>query len=245
MQKIKSLNRDEIKYIAILFMLLNHIASIFTLPNIFIRMIMSGLGNFTAITMCYFLVEGYEYTRSKKNYMRRLVLFAILSQIPYCMAFTKEGIISFCGLNMLFSLSLCFLICVVIEKIHNIALKTVLIVFIMVCAMNCDWGIGAPVFTLLFTWSKKSVAKRKIAFLIPILLFGLYNFIGRYGRVSMINCVFQTVMCIVGMGMAGICILYFYNGEKSEQYTQFSKWFFYIFYPAHLLLLAFIRVLVS
>ena len=31
--------------------------------------------------------------------MGRLLLFAILSQIPYCMAFAKQGLISFIGYN--------------------------------------------------------------------------------------------------------------------------------------------------
>lgn len=205
-------------------------------------MILLSIGGFTAITMCYFLVEGYKYTHSKKKYAERLLLFAILSEIPYCMAFTNEGIMNFVGLNMLFTLLLCFLICLVIEKVPNTVLKVLLVVFITACSVKCDWGIGAPVFTLLFIWSNDSAHKKKIAFLIPTILFGIYNFIGVYGKVSLATCIMRTLICMISMGMSGVCILYLYNGKKSQRCRTFSKWFFYIFYPAHLLIFALIRI---
>ena len=238
----KVLNRDVIKYIAIIAMMVNHFASIFMNSGTLLRRILLGVGDFTAITMCYFLVEGYCYTHSKKKYMGRLLLFAILSQIPYCMAFTRQGIISFIGFNMLFTLLLCFLICFIMEKVSNKIIKIALIIVIMICSMKCDWGIGAPVFTLLFIWSKNSIPKKKIAFIIPTVLFGLYNFIGRYGLVSIETCILSAVICMIGMGMSGVCIIYFYNGKRAEKGKSFSKWFFYIFYPLHLLIFAWIRI---
>jgi hypothetical protein len=240
----KGLNRDVIKYIAIVAMLANHIATVFLVSGTLLCRILLGIGDFTAITMCYFLVEGYSYTHSKKKYMGRLLLFAILSQIPYDMAFTEQGVISFIGFNMLFTLLLCFLICLIAEKVPNIFLKIVLIILILICSIKCDWGIGAPVFTLLFIWSKNSVLKKKIAFIIPTALFGLYNFIGRYGKVPIETCILSTVICIIGMGMSGICIIYFYNGKRAKIGRSFSKWFFYIFYPLHLLIIALIRIFV-
>ncbi len=196
----KGLNRDEIKYIAIVAMLANHFAAIF---------LNSGT----------------------------------LSQIPYCMAFTKQGVISFTGFNMLFTLLLCFLICLIVEKVPNIIMKIVLIIMIFICSMKCDWGIGAPVFTLLFIWSKNSILKKKIAFVIPTVLFGLYNFIGCHGKVPIVTCILSALICMIGMGMSGICIIYFYNGKIAKIGKSFSKWFFYIFYPLHLLIFALIRIL--
>lgn len=65
------MNRDEIKYIAMFTMLLNHIANIFLEPGTLLFEIFVDVGYFTAITMCYFLVEGYGYTRSKEKYGKR------------------------------------------------------------------------------------------------------------------------------------------------------------------------------
>ena len=42
--------------------------------------------------------------------------------------------------------------------------------------------------------------------------------------------------------LAAVAILYLYNGKRCARGRGFSKWFFYVFYPAHLLLLGMIRV---
>ena len=110
------MNRDQIKYVAMFTMLLNHIANVFLEPGTFLFEVMVDVGYFTAITMCYFLVEGYGYTRSKEKYGKRLLLFALISEIPFCLAFTEEGTISFVSMNMLFTLFLCFLILYAMEK---------------------------------------------------------------------------------------------------------------------------------
>ena len=113
------MNRDQIKYVAMFTMLLNHIANVFLEPGTFLFEVMVDVGYFTAITMCYFLVEGYGYTRSKEKYGKRLLLFALISEIPFCLAFTEEGTISIVSMNMLFTLFLCFLILYAMEKITS------------------------------------------------------------------------------------------------------------------------------
>lgn len=96
----KALNRDTIKYIAMFTMLLNHIATIFLTPGTWLFELFLAIGYFTAITMIYFLVEGYHYTHSKKTYISRLFVFALISEIPYCLAFTTNGVMAFYGLPL-------------------------------------------------------------------------------------------------------------------------------------------------
>lgn len=238
----KKLNRDVIKYIAMLTMLLNHISQIFMKSGYFLSELFLDIGYFTAITMCYFLVEGYQYTRSKKNYAFRLLIFALIAEIPYCMAFTTKGVLEFQGLNMLFTLLICFIILLVNEKVLNKFLKVICILGLIVLSLFCDWALLAPIFTLLFIWSRGSRNKIKCTFIISMILFGIFNFAGGIGRFSTVTNIVYALGSMLGIALAGIVILYFYNGKRMECGKIFSKWFFYLFYPVHLLILGLIRI---
>ena len=60
-------SQNVLKYIAMGTMLLNHIATIFLPAGTVLCELFTTVGYFTAISMVYFLVEGYGYTRSKRN----------------------------------------------------------------------------------------------------------------------------------------------------------------------------------
>ena len=238
----KNLNRDVIKYIAMLTMLLNHISQIFMKPGYFLSELFLDIGYFTAITMCYFLVEGFQYTHSKKNYAIRLLIFALISEIPYCMAFTNNGVIEFQGLNMLFTLLICFTILIVNEKVLNKFLKDICILGLIVLSLFCDWALLTPIFTLLFIWSRGSRNKIKCTFITSMLLFGIFNFAGGIERFSAGTNIVYALGSMSGIALAGIVILFFYNGKRMERGKVFSKWFFYLFYPVHLLILGLLRI---
>ena len=104
-----TLNRDQIKGIAMMTMLLNHISQIFMTSGTFWAELFLDVGWFTAITMCYFLVEGYAYTHDKRRYALRLTIFAVISQPAYLLAFPEEG---WYKLNILFTLLMSFVILV-------------------------------------------------------------------------------------------------------------------------------------
>lgn len=240
--KYKILNRDVIKYLAVLTMLLNHISTIFLQSGSLVAEVFLDLGYFTAITMCYFLVEGFRYTRSKRNYFVRLLLFALLSQIPYSLAFTQNGMIEFQNLNMLFTLLICFGILMVVERVADKGLKIVYILLLLFASTICDWAVLAPVFTLLFIWSQGSKKREKLAFLFAMLLFGAFNFLGGLGRFSFKTNGIYALGSMLGIALAGIVLVEFYNGKRMQRGKVFSKWFFYLFYPVHLLLLGVIRI---
>ena len=66
------LTRDAIKYLAIFTMLLNHIANVLLPENTILWEVLVDIGYFTAITMCYFLVEGFYYTHSRIHFFHNI-----------------------------------------------------------------------------------------------------------------------------------------------------------------------------
>ena len=85
----KGLNRNLLKYIAIIAMVLDHVAFLFIPPFSLSYQICRFIGKLTAPIMCYFLAEGYNYTSSKVKYGTRLLIFAIISQFAFSLAFYK------------------------------------------------------------------------------------------------------------------------------------------------------------
>lgn len=231
------LNRDQIKYIAMFTMLLNHIANIFLTPGAVGTEVLLDIGYFTAPVMCWFLVEGYGYTHSKKQYALRLLGFALLAEIPFCLAFSRGRGIDFFGLDMLFTLLICFGILAVHEKMRpGAARRFVYAALVLLTAvLGCDWAILAPCYTLLFIWAKGSRQKTAQAFGWAMVIFAAVSLLGGLSLLSSIG-------GALGVGLAGFAILFLYNGRRAEKGRRFSKWFFYLFYPGHLLVLALIRI---
>lgn len=74
------LNRNQIKYIVIIAMLIDHIAWGFVDDiNPFLGSCMHFVGRLTGPTMAYFVGEGYSYTKDVGKYQKRLALFALIS----------------------------------------------------------------------------------------------------------------------------------------------------------------------
>ena len=237
--KGKVLNRDVVKYIAMFTMLMNHIANIFLTPGSLLFEILVDVGYFTAPVMCYFLVEGYHYTHSKKRYAERLAVFALVSEIPFCLAFSNgERIISFCGFNMIFTLLLCFGILYVRENVRDRILAGALTAVLFLISLFSDWALIAPLFTLLFARADGDSRKVRSAFLIGAAAFAFLSFSPGASTAQTVQSLIYAVLSASGILAAGITVVCFYNGKRMERGS-------YLFYPVHLLILGMIRIFVT
>lgn len=233
------MNRDTIKYMAMFAMLLNHIACMFMKPGSFWSEVLTDIGYFTAITMCYFLVEGYSYTRSKKKYALRLAVFAVVSEIPYYYAF-KEAFGSV-GMNMMFTLLLCFGILSAYENIRNIRLRNACILGLVLLSMFSDWAGLAPLFVVWFIRAEGDRKRTGAVFRRAAIIFGILNFLSSIQKTTVGMSILSALGSCLGIIASGIVILHLYNGKRMEKGRTFSKWFFYLFYPCHLTILCLIR----
>lgn len=237
-----SLDRDTIKYIAMAAMLVNHIGTIFLTPGTFLYELFLDIGYFTAPVMCYFLVEGYRLTHSRKLYGRRLFVFAVLSELPFCLAFSHGAEVYFVAMNMIFTLFLCFLLLEVLEKEPKGFARGLLVALLILASTVSDWAILAPVYTILFYKAGQDREKQKKAFFWAAALFGAFGLAGSPEWYSGLQRLLYALGCMSGVAAAGVCIVCFYNGRRTQRGQRFSKWFFYLFYPVHLLLLGIVRI---
>lgn len=164
---------------------------------------------------CFLLVEGFLHTSDKKKYGIRLFLFALLSEIPFDLAF-NQGILEFSSQNVMFTLFVGFLTLVVMERFANKP-------YIMLLGMIGGMGLAYLMHT---DYDFKGVA------LILILYLFRYRHVERtlFGCISLL---WEPPACLAFIPIN------LYNGKRGMQ----LKYVFYFFYPVHLLLLCGIRYL--
>lgn len=143
---------------------------------------------------------------------------------------------------MMFTLALCFILIWIFDVYKDKFIRIFAAILSIFLSLLCSWAILAPIYTLLFIWAKNSYKRTKIAFLTSIIIFGLMSFIGGISNFTFSRNILYSVLSMLGMFLAYICIVYFYNGKRIEKHRKFSKWFFYWFYPVHLLILGLVRI---
>lgn len=224
------MSRNAIKYLAMAAMFCNHFAYIFLKEGSTGQEVMVDIGYFTAITMCYFLVEGYHYTRSVKNYALRLLVFGILSQIPFMLALKQTN------LNMMFSLLLCLGVVWVADHVKHKGEKMLWLCVLVICSLWTDWALLAPVFTMLFVNAYGDRKKVSLAYGKAVGLFFLLNVLSYRADCGLESALIHSACACIGLAASGVVIQCMYN-KADKTAHGWEKWFFYGFYPAHLLLL--------
>ncbi|WP_066499781.1 TraX family protein [Abyssisolibacter fermentans] len=113
MNEIKSISQrnDLLKLFAMLTMLIDHIGYMFFTETQMLRFI----GRLAFPIFAYQLAVGYRKTSSLKNYSKRLLIFALITQIPYSFFSPKMEFTPF-HLNIMFTLLLALGIIYVYDK---------------------------------------------------------------------------------------------------------------------------------
>ena len=230
------MNREQIKLLAIIAMTVNHTAFALVPKGTMLYEIMIDIGYLTAVTMCYFLVEGYYYTRSKAAYMQRLLTVAVISQVPYTLA------LGLMQLNMMFTLLICFVVLWVMDKVKQKVLMIILVCILFCMTYFCDWAFKAVVFTVLFNVTYR----QKQSFIIPYsAVFFIQFTLSLYGYMQKNTILWSVVFAFgsaFGIIVSGYLIIKKYNGKCADKHKSLWKWLFYIYYPAHLLLLWLLKI---
>lgn len=235
-KSLKVLNRDQIKYPAIILMTFNHIAHILMTSGTAVYEVFEDIGYFTSITMCYFFVDGYFYTHSRRNYAKRLFIFALISEIPYILA------MGYFQLNVMFTFLICFCILTVIDSKLNKFLKVLSVLGLMLLSAVCDCAFILPIAAILFRLGRGDRKKQAFAWITMCIIFFALNLPSFYSAEERLGyALLHSFYAVIPWIASGVVIMFFYSGKKSEKHEFLNKWFFYIYYPLHLLILWGIR----
>ena len=87
---MKTLDRTQLKLIAICAMVIDHTAWGFAEFMTPLGQIMHIMGRFTLPIMCFFVAEGFRKTSNIKAYITRMACFAVVAMIPFYLFFHEE-----------------------------------------------------------------------------------------------------------------------------------------------------------
>ena len=243
----KGLSANKLKYIAVIAMVIDHIGMVFfpiSAGAPFPGMIFRIIGRLTAPIMCFFLVEGYVHTSNRKKYGIRLLCFGLISQVPYalmnygCEVREGETRLSTIGkaflhpdFNVILGFFFIFLMLYVYDMVPGFSRRCILIGLLLGAAMFCDWGLVGGVYALIFL-SFRDDQKQKVKWFCFVTV--------AYLCMNILFCISAGHNWYGELWQAGLFlfvpVMYLYNGERGSK-SAFHKWFFYIFYPLHMLVI--------
>ena len=232
------LSREGLKVIACVTMLLDHIGATIVLsqlsanPSVQLRELYELLrliGRLSFPIYCFLLAEGSFYTKHPGNYAFRLSLSALLAEIPYDLAF--RGGWSWAKQNVMITLLLAFLALEVMKKCKDPLMKLVAALPFALAAelARSDYGWEGVLLVALFAVTRELPWKRLIQFLGMWFLFSPDNAMA----LNWVNGIHVTLQEYAVLSLIPIQL---YNGKKLTR-SKVVQWAFYLFYPAHLVVL--------
>ena len=212
----KRYGRNFLKITALLTMLIDHIGCVFLMDRgDVIYKAFRAVGRISFPIICFMLVEGFIHTHSRKKYMINLLIFSIISEIPYDLAFGHK-LIDVSEQNVMWTLLLGVIMMCFIEKFEysfTAKMTVVLITGFVAVLLKTDYSIWGILSIAIFYMQRYD---RKNALLLTCFLM--------FAQGKMLS-----------FGVLAIPFIMAYDGTKND--VKMPKYFFYAFYPVHILAL--------
>lgn len=231
----EGLNRTQLKLIAIAAMVCDHTAWGFVKFFSPLGQIMHIIGRLTIPTMCFFVAEGFRHTSNRKAYLGRMTLFWVLSVIPFYLFFHEHYAYR---QNIIFDLMLGLMMLLVLESARFVRWqKVALVALLFVVSMIIGgWVIVPSLFILAFYYGRDFQTQAKLVCGITVTLVAFLvvaTSLNQRWHFSSYEGVWYGQLYFLGF-MLPLLLLRRYNGQKGR---DIGRYFFYVFYPAHFLVL--------
>ncbi|NMC57425.1 MAG: conjugal transfer protein TraX [Eubacteriaceae bacterium] len=212
---------DFLKALAAIAMLVDHTAILSVFAGTEIYTIMRAIGRIAFPIFAYYIVVGFINTHNLKKYLTRLFICAVISQIPYTLYFKN-----YLDLNVIFT----FLIAAAVLYFIKIQwhYTAVVIAILPVCIeilfhISFNYSIYGIITVVIFYLFRENPYKIGIVFFIVTLIFSIYNK--------------NPIQMFAVLSVPLIFI-------KPPINVKMPKYFFYYFYPIHLMVLYIASILI-
>ncbi|NLY49374.1 MAG: hypothetical protein GX059_10235 [Clostridiales bacterium] len=235
-----------LKLLAIIVMAVDHVTAVFVPFDSWLYLPGRLIGRLAFPIFAFLLVEGFHHTRSVKKYLTRLGIFALISELPFDLAFYNSHFSVFGG-NIKTDLPGMFSNPQLYDTVVKRFLEYQNIFFTLFLGLSAIWLISEVekkyhknililnLLNALITVGLSLLAElmnTDYGFMGVLLIVAFYLFRGKKIFIGL-SLLLLSGNIIQAFSTLAVLPIAFYNGKKGKS----MKYFFYAFYPAHLLLL--------
>ncbi len=217
--KGKVFSQESLKILACITMLIDHVGATI-IPDMNLRII----GRLAFPIYCFLLVEGIRHTRNVKKYALRLLIGALLSEIPFDLLFF--GRITWAHQSVMATLLL-GMTAVIWERRKNYWLAFP-VCFLAAEFLNTDYGGWGVALICMFAITEELPYRNWIQLAGMSLIFWLMD--------SYVLTVGGVRIPIQFFGLPALIPIWLYSGKKLSR-NRAAQWAFYLIYPVHLTVL--------
>ncbi len=234
--KLKFLDATELKILALFFMLLDHMWATIIPGNVWL----TNIGRMAFPIFGFQIVEGFFHTSNLKQYMKRLLIFALISEIPFNFMMGSSWLYPF-HQNVMFTLLLGLIAIASLDKARkNPSIKTIVLAVLALILTTglaqfgfTDYG-AMGVFTIIAFYVFRGFKGAWLGQLISLVLLNITFFAGMTVGLTIFGHTFDFPT--QGYAIFSLIFIWLYNGKKGTR----NKWIqlgSYWFYPVHMLVL--------
>ncbi len=247
---------NMLRILATVFMLSDHLWASVVPGNHW----MTDLGRLAFPIYAFMISEGFVHSRDAKKYLRRLLIFAAVSEIPFNLFYSGEVFDPF-NQNVLFTFVWGLLAIMQIDKIKtafknnkdekntkllikNIAVSLLLIALISLGAKFTftDYKFLGYLTVIMFYLFRDF----PFAFVLQIVGMVFLNWIWFKGEIVFVELFGQTYdIPNQAYAVFALIPIWLYGGKKGKSLGKAGQYGFYAFYPLHMLILYFIQQIIS
>ena len=223
-----NLDTDFLKLIALLSMIVDHVGSAFFPELVGFR----AIGRLAFPLFCYCMTVGLLYTHDVKKYLLRLGAFALISQPFYLFAFhPRDFLVEFWNLNIFFTLFLSLLAMWGFKTRRYWLFAAV--VFVLAW-FNFDYSVTGVMLMLIFYLCRNRPAIG--AALYTLIYLGGFFGVQQGAYLSMDVGAYTFSVTVFALAMLPLIFL------RTNTHIKVPKYVFYAAYPAHLAVIAAVRL---
>lgn len=215
-------------------MVIDHVGYMFFPHTTVLRII----GRLTMPIMAFFAAEGFGKTRNKLKYLLRLLIFAVISELPYRLAFNLIPEKQYYPSNVIFTILLGVLALALGEFLEKKAKTSLIRLLAYLPCMylaqyfHTDWN-WLGVLMIIALYHAKNSKPKQVLFLGGAYL--LYIMAEWHDSFLKGTLVYGLSSPIHLFGLLSLVLIFIYNRKRGCPRPM--GYLFYIFYPLHLIVL--------